>query len=127
MKTSKQILLIDDDVKFSLGMVALLRREGYSVTSSRSGKEGLVIAKELKPDLILCDMMMPPPDGIQVKLTLNENEGLSKIPFIFISAKTGKEDIEQTESLGAAAYISKPFDVEKFLDQIRSIFDEMDE
>ena len=117
----KNILLIDDDIKFSIGMVALLKREGYDVTNSRNGKEGLEIIKTSTPDLILCDVMMPYPDGMEVKTILNGDNRLKNIPFIFISAKTSVTDQEKAKALGVCDYILKPFVVKEVLEKIERL------
>jgi CheY-like chemotaxis protein len=120
-KPSKRILLIDDDIKFSIGIVALLKREGYAVSSSRSGVEGLEMIKTQKPNLILCDMMMPPPDGLMLKKEINGDKELSAIPFLFISAKTSQKDIDSALAIGAAGYVLKPFVVSDLIDTINGI------
>jgi CheY-like chemotaxis protein len=114
-------LLIDDDIKFSVGIVALLKREGYAVSSSRSGVEGLEMIKTQKPNLILCDMMMPPPDGLQLKKEINGDTELSAIPFLFISAKTSQKDIDSAFALGAVGYVLKPFVVSDLIEKINGI------
>lgn len=120
-KSPKNILLIDDDIKFSIGMVALLKREGYEVTNSRNGKEGLEILKTSIPDLILCDVMMPNPDGMEVKTILNGDNRFRNIPFIFISAKTTTSDQEKAKALGVSEYILKPFVVKDVLEKIERL------
>lgn len=120
-KPSKRILLIDDDIKFSIGIVALLKREGYVVSSSRSGVEGLEMIKTQKPNLILCDMMMPPPDGLMLKKEINGDKELGAIPFLFISAKTSQKDIDSALAIGAAGYVLKPFVVSDLIDTINGI------
>jgi CheY-like chemotaxis protein len=120
-KPSKRILLIDDDIKFSIGIVALLKREGYAVSSSRSGVEGLEMIKTQKPNLILCDMMMPPPDGLMLKKEINGDKELGAIPFLFISAKTSQKDIDSALAIGAAGYVLKPFVVSDLIDTINGI------
>ena len=120
-KPSKRILLIDDDIKFSVGIVALLKREGYAVSSSRSGVEGLEMIKTQKPNLILCDMMMPPPDGLMLKKEINGDKELGAIPFLFISAKTSQKDIDSALAIGAAGYVLKPFVVSDLIEKINGI------
>lgn len=121
MKPAKKILLIDDDQKFSIGIVALLTREGYAVTSSSNGKNGLEMIRTQKPDLILCDMMMPSPDGLQVKMEINQDEELRKIPFVFVSAKTSQAEITTSLGLGATDYILKPFVISELMEKINTI------
>lgn len=121
MSLQKHILLIDDDIKFSIGMVAILKREGYKVSNSRNGAEGLESIRAQKPDLILCDVMMPVPDGMEVKAELNKDEESKNIPFIFISAKTSQTDKDRANALGVTDYILKPFVVSEVLEKVNRI------
>ncbi len=121
MPNQKHILLIDDDIKFSIGMVAILKREGYKVTNSRNGTEGLESIRTQKPDLILCDVMMPVPDGMEVKAEINKDEQLKNIPFMFISAKTSQTDKDRARLLGVTDYILKPFVVSEVLEKVNGI------
>ena len=121
LNPNKLILLIDDDIQFSIGMVALLKREGYDVVNARNGKEGLESISRRIPDLILCDVMLPAPDGMQVKETINQNPTQKEIPFIFISAKTAQTEQEKAKQLGAIDYILKPFNVHEVLEKIESL------
>ncbi len=86
MSTSKVILVIDDDRKFSLGLVMVLRRAGYQVLAAYNGVEGLETIRGKKPDVILCDVMMPPPNGILLKRELSNDPENGRIPFLFLRA-----------------------------------------
>lgn len=118
---SKTILVIDDDRKFSLGLVAVLRREGFQVLSAGNGVEGLAAIKSAKPDIILCDIMMPPPNGIQLKKDLSTDPYLKQIPFLFLTARTAQVDKLAGLQSGADDYITKPFDVNELLARIQSV------
>lgn len=117
----KKILVIDDDKKFSFGLVAVLRRAGYLVVTAYNGEEGLAMAKAEKPDIILCDIMMPPPNGIELKKNLRDDSDLSKVPFLFLTARTAQVDKLTSFEIGADDYITKPFDVNELLARIQAV------
>ena len=118
---NRTILVIDDDKKFSLGLVAVLRREGFDVINASNGSEGMAAIRATKPDIILCDIMMPSPNGIQLKEELSTNPELGHIPFIFLTARTAQVDKLAGLQSGADDYITKPFDVNELLARIQSV------
>ncbi|MFA6598312.1 MAG: response regulator [Ignavibacteriaceae bacterium] len=105
----KKILIIEDEKPVRTGIKDLLEIKNYSVLEAESGAEGLKLAKEHVPDLIICDIKMPNMDGYEVLKRLNKNETLSSIPFIFLTAKTEMTDLRYGMNLGADDYITKPF------------------
>lgn len=121
MQDSIRILVIDDDKALLIGISEMFKREGYETFSASNGKQGIQLASETSPHLIICDMMMPPPDGIQVIKTLSENPSTAYIPFVFLTARSGESNIIQGLELGADDYISKPFTKGELLARIRAI------
>lgn len=121
MNSVKTILVIDDDKKFSLGLVAVLRREGFQVFNVNTGAEGLIAIRNYKPDVILCDIMMPPPNGIELKKEISADPELGQIPFLFLTARTAQVDKLAGLQSGADDYITKPFDVNELLARINSV------
>ena len=121
MSTIQKILMIDDDKKFSLGLVAVLRRAGYQVLTASNGAEGLETIRAECPDLILCDIMMPPPNGIELKKALANDPQTGRIPFLFLTARTAAADRVVCLESGADDYITKPFDVDELLARIQSV------
>lgn len=105
----KKILIIEDELPVRMGIKDLLEIKNYKVFDTRSGKEGLKIAEEELPDLIICDIKMPEMDGYSVLKKISENENLATIPFIFLTAKTEMTDLRYGMNLGADDYIVKPF------------------
>lgn len=116
------ILVIDDEPNLLIGMAALLKGRGYTVLVAGNGNEGLGIARSSKPDLILSDVMMPPPDGFEVRRLLGLDPDLSTIPFIFLSARTGTEDRISGIREGADDYITKPFNPDELIARIETVF-----
>lgn len=117
----KNILIIDDEKKLVLGLRAVLQREGCTVFTANSGTEGLEMAKTKHPDLIICDVMMPPPNGFLLKKALQEDEHTASIPFIFLTARTVGADKIAGFNLGADDYITKPFNVDELLARLRAV------
>jgi DNA-binding response OmpR family regulator len=121
MNQSQTILVIDDDEKFSFGLVSILRRNGYQVVTASNGVQGLEKIRAIKPDIILCDVMMPPPNGIQLKKELAGDPAASRIPFFFLTARTSTADKVAGLENKADDYITKPFDVNELLARIESV------
>ena len=111
----KKILIIEDDALLCRNTSDFLQMEGYRVLQSNDGLDGIKLAMEETPDLILCDIILPELNGYQVYRTLQQNPSTELIPFIFISGKTGKESIRTGMHLGADDYITKPFELEELL------------
>ena len=93
---------------------------GYQCLSAANGREGVDIAKKEKPDLIICDIMMPELDGYGVLHMLRRNEETSTTPFIFLSAKTERTDLRKGMDMGADDYITKPFDDIELLNAVET-------
>jgi len=121
MNKSINMLLIDDEDKLLFGMKAIMQREGFKVSIARSGEEGLRQARELLPDIIICDVMMPPPNGFVLKKTLMEDERTADIPFIFLTARTVDADKVAGLNMGADDYITKPFMVDELLARVQAV------
>src|SRR5688572_13799025 len=102
------VLVIDDEPAIRLGLVAALRRHGYQVIAAEDGNDGLQKARQQRPDLIVSDVMMPPPDGFELKRLMARDPELATVPFIFLTARTGVQDRIAGISDGADDYISKP-------------------
>lgn len=110
-----KVLIIEDDAEIRANAVDLLELNGYKAFSAENGVEGVKLAQELLPDLIICDIMLPKKDGYEVKLELSKILKTKTIPFIYLSAKAEVKDIRYGMSLGADDYIVKPFKAEEFL------------
>lgn len=93
---------------------------GYQCLAAANGKEGVELAIKEKPDLIICDIMMPELDGYGVLHLLRRNEGTALTPFIFLSAKTERVDLRKGMDMGADDYITKPFDDIELLNAVET-------
>jgi DNA-binding response OmpR family regulator len=103
------ILAIEDERDVRENLQEILELEGFDVLTAENGKVGLKMAIEQKPDLIICDVMMPELDGYGVIAALRQNPIAIEIPFIFLSAKCTNEDRDKGLRLGANDYLTKPF------------------
>lgn len=112
------ILVIEDNIEMCENIVDILKLGNYEVLKSNSGKEGVQLALSYKPDLILCDIMMPDLDGYGVLHILGRNKNSSNTPFIFLTAKNEKADFRKGMGLGADDYLVKPFDGMELLETV---------
>jgi two-component system sensor histidine kinase/response regulator len=103
------ILVIEDEAFLREEVSELLKLEGFQTVSAKNGIVGIQMAKELLPDLILCDVLMPELDGYSVLTQIRQDSDTSLIPFIFLTAKNKTEDFRRGMQLGADDYIIKPF------------------
>lgn len=114
------ILIIDDCKEVRENTEEILRLSGYKVHTATNGKEGLELMHKCKPNLILCDVLMPQLDGYGVLRALENIPGLMGIPFVFMSAKTDVTDFRKGIDLGADGYLPKPFGGDELLSTISS-------
>ncbi len=114
----KTILLIEDNNDIRKNIVEILSFANYRVLDADNGKTGVQLALEHKPDLVVCDIMMPVMDGYSVINILQKNPETQHIPFIFLTAKTEREEMRKGMNLGADDYITKPFEEVELLDAI---------
>ena len=104
----KKILVIEDEPDMRRNLTTILRLEKFLPLPAENGSIGLELAKKERPDLILCDVMMPELDGYGVITALRANADTAAIPFIFLTAKGEKPDIRAGMNLGADDYLTKP-------------------
>ncbi len=114
----KKILVIEDEDVVRTSIIELLEASNYKVFSASDGKEGLQLASEIMPDLIICDIMMPKLDGYEVIKKLKLNPDFYYIPFIFLTAKAEVTDFRNGMEIGADDYITKPFRADTLLKAI---------
>jgi DNA-binding response OmpR family regulator len=107
MKKTK-ILVIEDEPEMRRNVIALLRYYDYETVAADNGRQGVEAARREKPDLILCDVKMPELDGYGVLQTLQTDDSLGRIPFIFLTAKGERDDLRSGMNLGADDYLTKP-------------------
>ncbi|MEP6746189.1 MAG: response regulator [Bacteroidota bacterium] len=106
----KSVLVIEDNNDIRENTVEILDLAGYKSFGAENGKKGVALALKEKPDLIICDIMMPVLDGYGVLHLLRKNEETINTPFIFLTAKIERTDFRKGMEMGADDYITKPFD-----------------
>ena len=114
----KTILVIEDTLEMRENITEILQLAPYQVVQAANGKEGVEVAREICPDLILCDIMMPDLDGFGVLHILDKVPVLADVPFIFLTAKAEPTDFRFGMNLGADDYLTKPFDALTLLNTV---------
>ena len=119
---SKSIVIIEDDVAIRRVLGVLLKSSGFPIVKeAENGDEGLKLVREIKPSLVLLDLMLPGIDGFTVCKNIRENKETSSIPVIILTAKSEEEDIVRGLECGADDYITKPFSKQVLLARIRAV------
>lgn len=114
-----KILVIEDAEYLAQGIARILELEGHEVLLARTGREGIELALEHKPDLILCDLALPEVDGIGVLQAVRHTEELASVPFIFLTARIGSAEARAALQAGADDYLTKPITGQALLQIIR--------
>jgi CRP-like cAMP-binding protein len=114
----KVILVIDDNTDIRENTAEILDMSGYRTLTAENGKKGVELALKEKPDLVVCDIMMPELDGYGVLHLLRKNPKTQFTPFIFLTAKTERSDLRKGMEMGADDYITKPFEDIELLNAI---------
>lgn len=115
----KKILVIEDHLDVRENITEILELSNYTVSAAENGKTGVERAKQWLPDLIVCDIMMPEMDGYEVLEKLSQNEKTASIPFVFLTAKSEKQDWRKGMNLGADDYLFKPFESQELLEAVK--------
>lgn len=113
------LLVIEDEVPLRANLVRILSAEGYRVLAAADGDEGIRRVREGRPDLVICDILMPLVDGFGVLASLRSQPETAAIPFIFLTASADKEDLARGLRSGANDYVTKPFKIADLLAAVR--------
>lgn len=114
------ILVIEDNKVIAEFMQLVLEEKGFKVQTAPDGESGLQACLKLKPDLVLCDLVLPGIDGFEVMRRAAENPETASIPFICISARCDRASVREGMGLGAEDYISKPFTPAEILQAVQT-------
>lgn len=120
MLESKKLLLVDDDPHMILLVKDYLEFRGYEVVTAGNGSEALYCLGSFLPDMIICDVMMPEMDGYAFVEQVRQQENLTWIPILFLSAKGQSQDRVKGLKKGADVYMVKPFEPEELIAQVES-------
>ncbi len=119
--SKKTIMVVDDNPDIVTIVKTILEVKGYGVQSAYSGQEVFNLLGELKPDLIILDIMMPEMDGLKVLTRLKGDAGTASIPVILLTAKVQYDDVLGGYKMGADYYITKPFTITQLMTGINSL------
>ena len=105
---AKKILIIEDQATMRRNVALMLQMEGFETATAENGRTGIDLARQQRPDLILCDVMMPEMDGYAVIQALRDDDAFANTPFIFLTAKSDRNDVRIGMNFGADDYLTKP-------------------
>jgi CheY-like chemotaxis protein len=120
MDILSKILVIEDEDNIRENIQELLEAKGYYVRSASNGKQGILEAIDFRPNLILCDIMMPKMDGFKVLEYIRKTSTIQNVPFIFLTAKIDRQDVRHGMELGADDYLTKPFTSKDLINAIET-------
>jgi CheY-like chemotaxis protein len=111
----KTILIIEDNPEIRENTSEIFEMKGFKVLSAENGSAGITMAMQSRPDVILCDILMPGKDGYQVIRELKSKSTTASIPFIYVTASGEKNEVKLAMDLGANGFVRKPFDVSELM------------
>ena len=117
----RTVLVIEDEAALRANLVRILTAEGYRVITAADGDEGLARVNEARPDIVICDILMPRMDGFGVLAALRSRPETAALPFIFLTASADKEDLARGLQRGANEYVTKPFRIADLLAAVRRL------
>ncbi|MFD2112606.1 response regulator transcription factor [Thiorhodococcus fuscus] len=118
---SKRILIVDDEPNIVISLEFLMMREGHEVRVARDGEAGLTAVRTHRPDLVVLDVMMPKLDGFAVLETVRSEPELAHTRILMLTAKGGEADRQKGLSLGADAYMTKPFSTRELVEKVKEL------
>lgn len=116
---NKKILVVDDEEEILTYLTKILKRANYEVISTTKGKEAIELTRNLHPDLIILDILLPDISGSEVACVLSENSSTTEIPIIFLTAIVEKGERSNGGKTGKHYVLAKPVEVENLLELIK--------
>jgi DNA-binding response OmpR family regulator len=113
-----RVLVVDDDPQVLKLLRLNFEMEGYDVLSASNGAEALELVRADSPDAVVCDVMMPEIDGLEVVRRLRAHPDTAALPLVVVSAKAQRDDVKEGLRLGADAYVTKPFDPSELIEVV---------
>lgn len=125
---SKQTILVVDDERDLLDLIEYnLKKEGFNVLKAENGEQGIAVAREHNPDLILLDIMMPKMDGLEAVEIMRKDDALKRTPIIFLTARSDENTEVEGLNKGGDDYITKPISTTKLISRIKAVLRRFDE
>lgn len=121
---AKKVLIADDEPNIVTSLVYLMTKGGYEVEVARNGEEALALVESFMPDLVLLDVMMPRRSGYEVCQKMRERAEWRHIRIVVLSAKGREAEVSKGLSLGADAYVTKPFSNRELMERIAELLGE---
>ena len=122
--TQRKILLVDDSETVLMMERMILQKESYQVVMARDGQEGIAKAMEVKPDLILMDVVMPNMNGFEAVRWLRQQEETKSVPIVMVTTKAEMESMEAGYESGCSDYVIKPIDSLELLTKVKNLLSE---
>lgn len=120
-KDMKKVLIVDDDVSIHKMLEPSLVSNGYQVISAKTGEEGLQMAQQNKPDIIILDVILPGMKGRAVCATLKKNPETKEIPVLFLTSKDSPDDVQAELEAGGIGHLTKPINSQYLISQIKKL------
>ncbi len=120
MSAKKKILVIEDEPQIALGLSDALTFEGFEVVTADTGKKGVALAKQVRPNAVVLDLMLPDDNGFHVCEQLRATDRL--VPILMLTARSSEADKIRGLEMGADDYMTKPFSVGELIARMRAIF-----
>lgn len=118
---TSSVLIVEDEESISLSLEFLLRKEGYQVSCARDGAAALQMLAQQVPDMVLLDVMLPLVDGFELCRMMRANPALEKTRIMLLTARGRESEVARGLSLGADAYLTKPFSTRELMDTVRRL------
>ena len=123
MSDIKKILIVDDEQDIVETLKFMLEAQGYECYCAYDGETGLSMAKEIIPDLMILDVMMPKMNGYKISRLIKYDAKYKDIPILMITARSQEEDKLIGQETGANEYITKPFDLDEVIEKVKEYLD----
>jgi DNA-binding response OmpR family regulator len=117
----RRVVIIEDEPNIVLSLEFLLQREGYDTASATDADTGLALVRQMRPDVVLLDIMMPKRNGYELCQTIKGDPELRSIAIIMVSARGQEVEVLKGLELGASAYVTKPFGNAEILEAVRAV------
>lgn len=121
---AKKVLIADDEPNIVTSLEYLMTKSGYEVEIARNGEEALALVESFRPDLVLLDVMMPRRSGYEVCQKMRERAEWRHIKIVVLSAKGREAEVSKGLSLGADAYVTKPFSNRELIARVAGLLGE---